>query len=170
MKDSFLPSIGRSAAFVTLGRFALSLLVAAAVWLPGLHLLFHEDEGDAFMDDRTPARARALAQQELAMWRADGPDIQTLHQGSAEWDFMGRMFSAWSFAEMALRDPARKAELLLAIDGLIEGTLRLEKEKGFQYFLLPYGRARPFVAQPARSLFVDGELALAVALRRLVED
>ncbi len=83
---------------------------------------------------------------------------------------MGRTYVAWALANMALRDPGRRDEYLAPLDRIIADTLRLEREHGLLYFLLPYGRARPFVESPARSLFVDGEIALMLALRRLVAE
>jgi hypothetical protein len=71
---------------------------------------------------------------------------------------------------MALRDPAGRAAYVVAIDRTIADTQLLLREEGFRYFLLPYGKTRPFVAAPERSLFVDGELALMLGLRRLVAD
>lgn len=38
------------------------------------------------------------------------------------------------------------------------------------HFLMPYARKRPFVVQPPRSLFLDGEIALMLASRQLVEE
>ena len=38
------------------------------------------------------------------------------------------------------------------------------------HFLMPYARNRPFVMQPPRSLFLDGEIALMLASRRLVAE
>jgi Linalool dehydratase/isomerase len=35
---------------------------------------------------------------------------------------------------------------------------------------MPYARGRPFVVQPARSLFLDSEIALMLAARRVVQD
>jgi hypothetical protein len=35
---------------------------------------------------------------------------------------------------------------------------------------MPYAKARPFVQQPARSQFLDGEIAMMLAARRLVEE
>jgi hypothetical protein len=38
------------------------------------------------------------------------------------------------------------------------------------FFLMPYGRSNPWVQQPPRSLFVDGEIALMLAMRCVVAD
>jgi hypothetical protein len=71
---------------------------------------------------------------------------------------------------MGLRDHALKPAALETIDQIIAGTLQLEKEKGMYFFLMPYARARPYVCQPAHSLFLDGEIALMLASRRMLEE
>src|SRR5437660_1412246 len=38
------------------------------------------------------------------------------------------------------------------------------------FFLMPYAKARPYEIQPARSLFLDGEIALMMAARRALEE
>jgi hypothetical protein len=87
-----------------------------------------------------------------------------------EWDFMGRTFLALSLANMAEREPAQRARYLAVIDRIVADTIRLERERGHPYFLMGYANSRPWVAQPPRSLFVDGEIALMIAARCLVED
>ena len=71
---------------------------------------------------------------------------------------------------MALRDSCMKQAYLASIGRIISETLALERDNGFAYFLLPYGNAKLFVVSPPRSLFVDGEIALMLGLRRLVEE
>ena len=69
--------------------------------------------------------------------------------------------------------PARasaKSGLLETIDRIIDETLRLEKQEGMYFFLMSYAKTRPYVAQPARSLFLDGEIALMLAARRMLEE
>ena len=54
---------------------------------------------------------------------------------------------------------------------IIDETLKTERERGMYHFLMPYAQAsRPFVMQPSRSLFLDGEVGADVAARRLVEE
>src|SRR6185369_3955477 len=89
---------------------------------------------------------------------------------NAEWDFMGRSFLVWSLANIGLRDPAQKAVCLEAMDRIIDETLRLENEKGIYVFLMSYAKANSYVVQPARSLFIDGEIALMFAARRILEE
>jgi len=89
---------------------------------------------------------------------------------NAEWDFMGRTFLVWSLAEMGLRNPAAKAEYLQTMDQIISETLSIEKEKGMYFFLMPYAHRGEYVMQPARSQFLDSEIALMLAARRLVQE
>jgi len=89
---------------------------------------------------------------------------------NAEWDFMGRSYLVWSLANMSLRDPASKPLYLRTMDQIIDETLQLEKQEGMYFFLMPYAKDRPYLAQPAHSLFLDGEIALMLASRRMVEE
>ena len=56
------------------------------------------------------------------------------------------------------------------MDQIIDETMRLEKEKGMCFFLMDYAHPEQYVAQPAHSLFLDGEIALMLASRRMVEE
>lgn len=71
---------------------------------------------------------------------------------------------------MALRDPASKPLYLRTMDQIINETLRLEKQRGMYFFLMPYAKGRPYGMQPPHSLFLDGEIALMLASRRVVEE
>jgi hypothetical protein len=82
---------------------------------------------------------------------------------------MGRSFVAWSLANDALRHPEHTDAALRGIDTILDSVLEVERKEGFRAFLLPYGNGR-FALQPERSLFVDSEIALTAALRRLVRD
>jgi hypothetical protein len=151
-----------------------ALAVGFAAWLPAVHLPFRllAPVSD-FHSDAVPPLARRLAARHLRLWTDPASralELARMRQSNAEWDFMGRSFLAWSLANMALRDPATKADALRVIDQILEETLALERERGPEFFLMPYARARPFVAQPPRSQFVDGELALTLAMRRAVEE
>jgi hypothetical protein len=55
------------------------------------------------------------------------------------------------------------------MDRIIDATLQTERDRGQMHFLMPYARYRPFVVQPPRSLFVDGEIAMMLAVRQLVK-
>jgi hypothetical protein len=130
-------------------------------------------------------RARALLTYQLALWEGNpagsgdekGAAPQTpgraaalarMRTTNAEWDFMGRTFLVLALANAALREPAEEARYLSVIDRIVDDTLALEREQGMLYFLMPYATGRPFVMQPSRSAFVDGEIALMIAARALV--
>ncbi len=93
-----------------------------------------------------------------------------MRRSNAEWDFMGRSFLVWALADMALRDAQTKPECLNVMDRIIDETLALERTKGMQFFLMDYAQSRPYVVQPPHSQFVDGEIALMLAARRMVEE
>jgi hypothetical protein len=71
---------------------------------------------------------------------------------------------------MGLRNPALKSEYIAVMDQIIEETLRLEKERGMYFFLMPYARARPYEMQPPHSQFLDAEIAMMLASRRLLAE
>ena len=79
-------------------------------------------------------------------------------------------FLVWALANRSLRHPEQKAACLEVMDRIIDETLKTEQERGMYHFLMPYARDRPFVMQPPRSLFLDGEMALMLAARRLVAE
>lgn len=93
-----------------------------------------------------------------------------MRASNAEWDFMGRTFLVWSLANLGLRQPQSNAVYLQAIDSIIEETLLLEKEKGMRFFLMPYANVGQYVMKPERSLFLDGEIALMLASRRMLAE
>ena len=151
---------------------ALALLIATAIWLPLLHLLYRPRVGDYFAEGKLPPRARALAEWHLDLWtnaerRAEA--IERMRGSNAEWDFMGRTFLVLALANMSLREPEEKDLYLEVMDTIIDETLRLEKQEGMYFFLMPYAQDRPWVNQPPRSLFVDGEIALMLGARQTVE-
>jgi hypothetical protein len=150
-------------------RHSFALVVASVVWLPSLHLFYERDAAAAFSGSGVPEVARALVAPALRPEGADGAMAST-HASSDEWDLMGRTFTAWSLANLALRDPEHQTSYLAALDRILDETRRLENEHGFRYFLLDYGKTRRFRVAPERSLFVDGEIALMMGLRRLVAE
>ena len=97
-------------------------------------------------------------------------ELEKMRTTNAEWDFMGRSFLVWALANRSLRHPQDKPAYLEVMDRIIDETLRTERELGMFHFLMPYARQRPFVMQPPRSIFLDGEIALMLAMRRLVEE
>jgi hypothetical protein len=97
-------------------------------------------------------------------------ELKRMRASNAEWDFMGRSFLVWSLANMGLREPAQKPVCLETMDRIIAETLRLEQSEGMFVFLMSYAKANSYVVQPARSLFIDGEIAFMLAARRLLEE
>jgi len=155
-----------------LARFVFALSLASVVWLSALQLFFRPDPLELAGPGITP-QAQALARHQLALWgdsAALDQSLDHLRVNNPEWDFMGRTFLVLALANMAERDPSERARYLEVIDRIVADTLRLEAERGHLYFLLPYGRNPGWVDTPVRSLFVDGEIALMLAARCLVED
>lgn len=151
----------------------VSLAAAAAVWLPCVHWFYRPSAEQVVAERGVPPLARRIASYYLHVWTEPAllqAELAKMRSANAEWDFMGRSFFAWALANMALRDPSLRPVALETIDRIVDATLAVEAERGMHAFLMPYGRARPFVQQPARSQFLDGEIALMLALRCLVED
>lgn len=129
------------------------------MWLPALHCVVE-----------APPRAELSRRLSNEALRARPASIAALRQTNAEWDFMGRTYVVLALANTALRDPARAETALASIDQILTATLELEVRHGMRYFLLPYASAAPFVMQPERSQFLDGEIALMLGARRLVRE
>ncbi len=150
-----------------------ALLTATAIWLPCLHFLFTRRASDFRSEQGLSPMARELAARHVRLWTDPGlraEELRKMRVRNAEWDFMGRSFLVWSLANMGLRDPSYKATALDVMDRIIAETLRVEREEGVYHFLMPYAQYSPFVAQPARSLFEDGEIALMLGCRRVLEE
>lgn len=151
----------------TLARGAVSLLVGLAVWLPLVHLVF--SPGERAREERV----NQLLAQQLRLWTDPALRDQEVHrmrQANQEWDFMGRTFLVWSLGELSLRRPETKARNLEVMDRIIEETLAVERERGIHFFLMSYSTDGLFRVEPARSLFLDGEIALMLGVRRAVEE
>jgi hypothetical protein len=150
-----------------------ALVIAAVIWLPCLHLVFTRPLSDFRQNQGLSPKARQLAARHLQLWTDPSlreQELKRMRASNAEWDFMGRSYLVWSLANMALRDPASKPLYLRTMDQVIDETLRLEKQEGMYFFLMPYARDRHYLVQPAHSLFLDGEIALMLASRRVVEE
>ena len=150
-----------------------ALVVAAVIWLPCLHLVFTRPLSDFRQNQELSPKARQLAARHLRLWTDPSlreQELKRMRASNAEWDFMGRSYLVWSLANMALRDPASKPLYLRTMDQVIDETLRLEKQEGMYFFLMAYARDRHYLVQPAHSLFLDGEIALMLASRRVVEE
>lgn len=136
-----------------------ALALAAGLWLPTLHCWFE-----------APPRAELAERLSRAALGQRPESIAALRQANAEWDFMGRTYFVLALANIALRDPTRAQTSIRTIDQILTETLELEERHGMRYFLMPYAQAAPFVMQPERSQFLDGEIALMLGARRLVQE
>jgi hypothetical protein len=150
-----------------------ALAVAAVIWLPCLHFFFARPLSEFRSNQGLSPEARQLAAWHLQLWTDPTlreQELKKMRVSNAEWDFMGRSYLVWSLANMALRDPASKPLYLQTMDQIIDETLRLEKQEGMYFFLMPYAKDGSYIMQPAHSLFLDGEIALMLASRRVVEE
>lgn len=155
-----------------LAAFA-ALVAAGCLWAAFLHVLFRKDPGDYRSPQSVPSIGRALAETYLAVW-ADADlrrhELGKMRERNPEWDFMSRTYLVLALANMALREERYLNEACNIIDAIIENTLDVERSQGFQHFLLGYGRSGQWITRPPRSLFVDGEIALMLAARRLLKE
>lgn len=159
--------------FKRLAAGLAALALAAAIWLPCVHGFFRRAPERFRSGSSVSEVARQLANRHVELWTDPAlrrHELERMRASNAEWDFMGRGFLVWSLANLGLREPAAKQTYLAVIDQIIDETVRLEHERGLYFFLMPYAKARPYEVQPARSLFLDGEIALMLAARRAVEE
>jgi hypothetical protein len=82
---------------------------------------------------------------------------------------MQRMYTVLALAERAHRGSDRD-RALARIDAIADATLATYERDGPHRFLLPYARARPFRYEKDRSVFVEGEIALVLAVRALLSN
>ncbi len=160
-------------ALLRTGLAIAALLFGAVVWLPVLHAFYTEDVAPYFSGGAVPARVEALAARHLRLWEDEAlrqRERQRMRRSNAEWDFMGRTFLVLALSNLCLRSPEEAPRLLAVIDQILDDTLDVERTHGMYHFLMPYARTGKFRQQPARSIFVDGEIALMLGARRLVEE
>lgn len=149
---------------MSIRRMSIALFAAAVVWLPSVHFFYRPSPSEI---------ASGLEERALAMWseRAELDEaIAAMRRTNAEWDFMSRTYLVLAFANSALSAPERRDEYLSAIDAIIDETLAIESSEGMHFFLMNYSKSSPFVAQPERSVFIDGELAMMLGARRMVTE
>ena len=150
-----------------------ALLAAGALWLPSMNRVFRPRLDRYLAADGVPPAMRAMARHHLDLWENPGSratEIERMRWSNAEWDFMGRTYLVLALANLGLREPAERNRYLQVMDRIIDETLRLEQEHGMYYFLMDYAREGRFIAQPPRSLFQDGEIALMLAARRILTE
>lgn len=151
----------------------LSLLIASAIWLPFVHLLFRPADGTFRSRSTVSPTARALAARHGDLWPdtgAAGAEIDAMRVTNPEWDFMGRTFLVLSLANMSLHEPVERDAHLRLIDRIIDDTEQAVNQEGKGYFMLGYANRSSFRQQPVRSIFIDGEVLMMMAARRLVAE
>ncbi len=169
------PSVWAGAQASTGRRFLfaiLSFFIAALIWFPQAHRLYTINLEDYRRPSGVPPKVRAIAARHLRLWTDPvlrKQEIDRMRGSNAEWDFMGRTFFVMALANLCYRDQASQSLYLEIIDRIIGETIRIEREKGMFFFLMDYSKDQPFLASPARSIFVDGEIALMLAARQAVQ-
>ena len=151
----------------------LAFTLAMAIWLPCLHFFFHKPLSDFYQAKGISPKAKQLAARHLQLWTDPSlrqVELNKMRHSNAEWDFMGRSFLVWSLANMALREPQLQEQYLPVMDQIIRQTMIIEQQDGIYAFLMPYAKSGPYVVQPAHSLFIDGELALMMDARRMLQE
>jgi hypothetical protein len=141
-------------------RTLACLAVSSLIWVLVLGQWYRPDPSKVLDHQQVSTEAHLLAHRQIALFQHDDPSTAL----NPEWALMTRAFVAWGFANLALREPQRKPELLPIIDKIIATTEADEARGGAPAFLLGYGR------NMQTSLFVDSEIALMLGLRRMVED
>jgi hypothetical protein len=150
-----------------------ALILAAGIWWPCVHLIFARPVSAFCVKEGLSSRARELAERHMQLWtdpQLRKQELDRMRASNAEWDFMGRSYLVWALANLGLRETASKPACLETMDRIIDETLQLERQKSIYFFLMPYAKDRPYVVQPARSLFIDGEIAMMLASRCVLED
>src|ERR1700722_7299242 len=148
-------------------------ILTAAIWLPCFHLFFVRPASAFYAKQGVSPKARELSASQMGLWADPGlrqQELSRMRVSNAEWDFMARTYLVWSLANYGLREPSSKAACLQTMDDIIGETMRLEQTNGIYFFLMPYAKARPYVVKPERSLFLDGEIAMMLASRRMLEE
>ncbi len=151
----------------------LAFVLALAIWLPCLHFFFRKPLSNFYQENGIAPKAQQLAARHLQLWTDPTlrkAELKKMRSSNAEWDFMGRSFLVWSLANMGLREPQMKAQYLPVMDQIIQETVKIEQQDGIYVFLMPYAKDRPYQVKTARSLFIDGEIALMMGARRMLQE
>src|SRR5690242_2851890 len=81
-----------------------SLILAAAVWLPAMHLLFRPAAATyQATPQNIPPLAQSLAARHLGLWEDPekrSAEIAKMRASNAEWDFMGRTYLVLALVDM----------------------------------------------------------------------
>jgi hypothetical protein len=159
--------------FRNAGLGLIAFVLALAIWLPCLHIFFRKPLSDFYRENGISPKAKQLAARHLQLWTEPSlrqAELKKMRSSNAEWDFMGRSFLVWSLVNMGMRDPQLKVQYLPVIDQIIQETVKIEQHDGIFAFLMPYAKDRPYRVKPARSLFIDGEIALMMGARRMLHE
>ncbi|MBI2894625.1 MAG: hypothetical protein HYY06_13815, partial [Deltaproteobacteria bacterium] len=73
----------------------ISLVVAAALWLPSIRLFYRPPEASLRPPGGVSPLARSLARRHLRLWTVPtlrAREIARMRSSNAEWDFMGRTY------------------------------------------------------------------------------
>lgn len=154
-------------------RALVAMSVGLLLWLPVVHVFFAPQMQAYVHPTKMAPQVEKMLHYQLRHWRDPASRqkvLARLRGSNAEWDFMGRSFLVWALANLSLRQPTKKAQYLAIMDAIIDDTIRLEKAKGMMFFLMPYAKHKPFVMQPPRSQFLDGEIALMMGVRRMIQE
>jgi hypothetical protein len=128
------------------------MLPFAVVWIGSLHTFF----------DLDPQQRDAVAVEIVSHGEEPAETMRTVNP---EWDFMARTFKVLALANRAIAKPEETDRNLVAIDALIDATIATERARGDEHFLLPYAKRGEFRDREARSLFIDGEIAVMIGAR-----
>jgi len=155
------------------GVALVAFVLATVIWLPCLHFFYRKPLANFYSEKGISPKSRALAARHLRLWTDPAlraVELKKMRGSNAEWDFMGRSFLVWSLANMSLREPELKAQYLPVMDQIIQETVNIEKADGMYAFLMDYAKAGSYVVKPPRSLFLDGEIALMMGARRMLQE
>jgi hypothetical protein len=113
----------------------------------------------------------ALAEAAIDPWEGGSRDaILQLRLANPEYDLMSRTFLALALGDLAVREPDRwYARAVAALDVMIDDTAAAIADHGPAYFLMPYWAYRDSRGA-RRSVFVDGEQLLVLAIRQRLDD
>lgn len=151
----------------------IALVLATVIWLTCLPAIYRHKAAGWQSTGTLSTTARALLTHQTGLWTdpaARQREVDAMRRSNPEWDFMGRTFLVWALANAALREPDHKSTYLASMDQIIDDTLARQQRNGMYYFLMSYAHEGRYVQQPARSQFEDGEIALMLGMRRIVEE
>lgn len=169
MEYSSIPRTKRRQAL----RVCIALLIALCLWTPSAHYFFSRPVSTYRPPRKISPAARELAAAQTDIWSHPGiraAELRSIRAVNPEWDFMNRTYLVLSLANMAMRDPSYRKSACRTMDAILEDTLQHEREGTLYYFLLSYAREGCWKRLPPQSIFVDGEIALMLAARRMVEE